>query len=447
MFVSLPYWLWQMLRHGKYKRGLAERLGKVPPRIEATLKASREASFASHPVPVIWVHAVSVGEVIAVSGLVTAMRSRFPAHKVFVTTTTDTGQALARKRFGEENVFYFPMDFAFAIKAYLQSLRPELVVIAETEFWPNFLRLAHKYGARIAIVNARISDRSWPNYRRFRWALRHVLSHVDLFLTQTSEDAARLCSIGAEGDRVQVTGNLKFDAPLPAIPTVVENLRQSLSENQAAPVLVCGSTVEGEDALLLKTFAKVLLEHPRAVMILAPRHPERFDPVAGLLQQMRIQFQRRSLWQGESLAGGVLLIDAMGELAAIYALADVAFVGGSLVPRGGHNIIEPAQHGVPIVVGKHTENFRDIVDLFQKESAVRVVIPSELLPALLDLLSHPDERAALGKRAAEVIRSQAGATQRTLDAIQILLPASAPPIASAQFSAASSSAASSAQLK
>ena len=441
MLLSLPYWLWQMLRHGKYRRGRAERLGKVPPRIEAALKASRGASFASHPAPAIWVHAVSVGEVIAVSGLVTAMRSRFPAHKVFVTTTTDTGQALAWKRFGEENVFYFPMDFAFAIKPYLQSLRPELVVIAETEFWPNFLRLAHKYGARIAIVNARISDRSWPNYRRFRWALRHVLSHVDLFLAQAVEDAARLRSIGAKENRVQVTGNLKFDAPLPALPPVVEKLRQSLSENNAGLVLVCGSTVEGEEALLVKAFEKVLLAHPRAVMVLAPRHPERFEPVAALLQQMRIQFQRRSLWHGESLAGGVLLIDAMGELAAIYALADVAFVGGSLVPRGGHNIIEPAQYGVPIVVGKHTENFRDIVELFQKQSAIRVVTPSALLPTLLELLSHPAERAALGKRAAEVIRSQTGATGRTLDAIQTLLPVSAPQIPPTPF------AASSAQLK
>src|SRR5580700_4602173 len=181
LLVSLPYWLMQGLRHGKYRAGLGERLGRIPPRL-ATQPAR----------PAIWIHAVSVGEVLAVNGLATELTKRFPQHRVVVSTTTDTGQRLARTRFGAENVFYFPLDFAFAIRPYLRVLQPELVVIAETEFWPNFLRLAHAAGARIAIVNARISDRSWPNYRRFRRLLRHVLSNVDIFLTQTPEDAARL---------------------------------------------------------------------------------------------------------------------------------------------------------------------------------------------------------------------------------------------------------------
>jgi 3-deoxy-D-manno-octulosonic-acid transferase len=418
MLLSLPYWLFQMLRHGKYRSGLAERLGRLPARIGAG------DSSTFQPTRVIWFHAVSVGEVIAVSGLVAAMRSRFPGYRVLISTTTDTGQAMARKRFGEENVFYFPMDFAFAIRPYLQTLRPELVVIAETEFWPNFLRLARESGARIAIVNARISDRSWPNYRRFRWALRHVLSRVDLFLTQTAEDAARLRAVGAHEKRVQVTGNLKFDATPPKAPPIVESLRQCLGETAAGPVLVCGSTTEGEESLLLKAFENLLVAHPRALMILAPRHPERFDSVAALLQQMSLRFWRRSLWQGEPLAGSVLLIDVMGELAALYSLADVAFVGGSLVPRGGHNIIEPAQYGVAIVVGNHTENFRDIVGLFQSRDALRIVGPAELPLVLMDLFSHPEERIALGQRAAETVGSQTGATTRTLDAIATLLPSS-----------------------
>ena len=180
MLVSLPYWLYQILRHGKYRTGFVERMGSVPARLMA--------GAGSLTGRVIWVHAVSVGEVAAVSGLVERMRHSFPRHRVLVSTTTDTGQELARKRFGEENVFYFPMDLAFAIRPYLQQLQPELVVLAETEFWPNFLRLAHASGARIAVVNARISDRSWPRYRRFRWALRRMLVHVDLFLAQTPED-------------------------------------------------------------------------------------------------------------------------------------------------------------------------------------------------------------------------------------------------------------------
>ena len=209
MLVSLPYWLYQILRHGKYRRGLTERMGKVPARV--LTKESESPDAGSQPRRIIWIHAVSLGEVLAVSGLVEEMRRAFPRHRVVVSTTTDTGQELARKRFGAGNVFYFPMDFAFAIRPYLQALRPELVVLAETEFWPNFLRLASASGARIAVVNGRISDRSWPRYRRFQWALRRMLAHVNLFLVQTDEDSKRLQSIGADAERVQVTGNLKFD--------------------------------------------------------------------------------------------------------------------------------------------------------------------------------------------------------------------------------------------
>jgi 3-deoxy-D-manno-octulosonic-acid transferase len=412
MVVSLPYWLYQILRHGKYRTGFVERMGRVPARL--TRRAGSQAGR------VIWVHAVSVGEVAAVSGLVEQMRRRFPGYRVLVSTTTDTGQELARKRFGEDNVFYFPMDLGFAIRPYLEALRPELVVLAETEFWPNFLRLAH-VGARIAVVNARISDRSWPRYRRFRWALRRMLAHVDLFLAQTPEDSARLQSIGAEAGRVQVTGNLKFDVSLPASPAIVESLRLSLAAERAGPVLVCGSTVEDEEPPLLKAFENLRVGHPRAVMILAPRHPERFDDVAILLQQLGIPSFRRSQWQGESLAGGVLLVDTIGELAALYALADIAFVGGSLVPRGGHNIIEPAQHGVAIVTGNHTENFRDIVALFQSRDAVRIVGLSELPLTLMHLLANDAERRELGRRALETMRSQMGATQRTMEALRSLI--------------------------
>jgi 3-deoxy-D-manno-octulosonic-acid transferase len=414
MLLSLPYWLYQVLRHGKYRTGFPERLGSVPLRLMAGKPSAGRKR-------VIWVHAVSVGEVLAISGLVQEMKRRFPQHRLVVSTTTDTGQELARKRFGEPNVFYFPMDFAFAIRPYLRALQPELVLLAETEFWPNFLRLAHASGARIAVVNARISDRSWPNYRRFFWALRRMLLHVDLFLAQTQEDGTRLQSIGAEAGRVRVTGNLKFDVSLPTPQPVVETLRRSLTLEGAGPVLVCGSTVEDEEPPLLKAFENVRVGHPRAVMILAPRHRERFDEVAILLQQLGIPFARRSRWQGEALAGGVLLVDSIGELAGLYALADVAFVGGSLVPRGGHNIIEPAQHGVAVVVGNHTENFRDIVSLFQSRDAVRIVGLAELPLVLMHLLENDSERRALGQRAKETVRSQAGATVRTLEELNALL--------------------------
>ena len=330
-------------------------------------------------------------------------------------------QKLARERFGEENVFYFPLDLGFAIRPYLSALRPELIVVAETEFWPNFLRLARQSGSRIAVVNARISDRSWPGYRRFRWILTRVLRQIDLFLAQTEEDARRLRDIGAPAERVQVSGNLKFDVTAPPPPAVVASLRSSFQQTGAGPVIVCGSTVDDEEGLLLRAFENVLASYPRAVMILAPRHPERFAEVTQLLEQMGIRFWRRSLWSGDAIAGGVLLVDTVGELSALYALGDVAFVGGSLVPRGGHNIIEPARHGVAIIVGNHTENFRDMVALFQSQDAVRVVGPAEFPLLLLDLLSNSSERAALGRRAAETLRSQMGATARTVEALERLL--------------------------
>jgi len=419
MLASLPFWLYQILRHGKYRRGLSERMGKVPARVLAAESESHDA--ASQPKRIIWIHAVSLGEVLAVSRLVEEMRRAFPQHRVVVSTTTDTGQELARKRFGAGNVFYFPMDFAFAIRPYLQALRPELVVLAETEFWPNFLRLASASGARIAVVNGRISDRSWPRYRRFQWALRRMLAHVNLFLVQTDEDSKRLQSIGAHAERVQATGNLKFDVVQPSPPPIVESLRHALASESAGPVLVCGSTVDDEEPPLLKAFENLRVAHPRAVMILAPRHPERFDDVAILLQQLGMPARRRSRWAGEPLAGGVLLLDSIGELAALYALADVAFVGGSLVPRGGHNIIEPAQHGVAIVTGNHTENFRDIVALFQSRDAVRIVHLAELPLTLMHLLADDAERGALGRRALETMRSQMGATARTLEGLRSLL--------------------------
>src|SRR5689334_11746082 len=202
MVLAMPFWLWQMLRHGKYRAGFGERWGGVPGRI------LKERSG-----PVIWIHAVSVGEVLAVSGLVEKLQSRLAGHRVVVSATTDTGQKLACQRFGEQNVFYFPLDFAFAIRPYLKVLKPQLVIMAETEFWPNFLRLSHASGARVAVVNARISDRSLPGYRRFKVLLQRVLQHVDLFLTQTEEDQRRLVEIGAAENRAQVSGNLKFDTP------------------------------------------------------------------------------------------------------------------------------------------------------------------------------------------------------------------------------------------
>ena len=411
LVVGLPFWLYQVIRHGKYTRGLGERLGRIPARLLQDKKSQT-----------IWIHAVSVGEVLAISKLVEQLRQEIPSHRVVISTTTDTGQKLARKKFSDENVFYFPLDFAFCVRPYLQALKPDLVILAETEFWPNFLRLSRESGAKVAVVNARISDRSLPGYRRWRRWLSRILQNIDLFLTQTQEDQKRLVAIGASAERVQVSGNLKYDVAPPAPPEIVARLRLSFQPSGAGPIFVAGSTVDDEEeGLVLHAFRNMLNKHPSAVMILAPRHPERFDEVADRVREFGLPVWRRKAWNGEAVKGGVLMLDTIGELSSIYSLADVAFVGGSLVPRGGHNIIEPAQYGVPIIVGNHTENFRDIVGLFQSRDAVKVVGPAEFPLVLMELLVNPTQRAELGKRGKETLHSQMGATQRTVPALKNLL--------------------------
>src|SRR5450631_113825 len=414
LVLTLPYWLVQMMRHGKYRAGLRQRFGAVPAAL-----ADRRGK------PAIWVHAVSVGEVVASSAVVTGLRQKFPSHRVLVSTTTSTGQKLAAQRFGAENVFYFPLDFAFAIRPYLEVLRPELVVVAETEFWPNFLRLAKRSGARIAVINCRISDRSLPGYKRFRlWLprlLEKTLDNVDCFLAQTDEDEKRLIEIGAAETKVTLTGNLKFDVAPPPLPEIVASLREGFSRSGAEPVLVCGSTLEGEEGSLLSAFRHILANHPKAVMILAPRHPERFPEVTELVEKLGFRMWRRSLWSGETLAGGVFLVDSIGELAALYSLATVAFVGGSLVPRGGHNSLEPALYGVPIVTGNHYENFRDVVNFFASRNAVRIVGLAELPLVFMDLIENRDERTTLGRNALAALESQRGATDRTVSALLQLM--------------------------
>src|SRR5712664_615712 len=247
LLVTLPYWLLQMMRHGKYRAGLRQRLGRVPSKLAARPEKRT-----------LWVHAVSVGEVVASSAVIEALQRKFSDHRVVVSTTTDTGQKLAAHRFGAENVFHFPLDFAFAIRPYLAALRPELVVVAETEFWPNFFRLAKRSDARVAVINCRISDRSLPGYKRFSFWLPKVLDNIDLFLPQTDEDRRRLIQIGASESRISVAGNLKFDVAPPTAPAIVASLRQSLSQSGASPALVCGSTLEDEEGPLLSAFRNIL---------------------------------------------------------------------------------------------------------------------------------------------------------------------------------------------
>ncbi len=415
LVLSTPWWLLQMWRHGKYRSGWSERLGRVPDRL---LHQSSDDT--------IWIHAVSVGEVLAMTQIIERLKTELPGWRIVVSTTTDTGQRLARQRFGEDNVFYLPLDLPFAVRPYFQALRPKLLILAESEFWPNLLRWARLSGTAVAVVNARVSDRSLPGYLRFRRLLRPMMQNAALFLAQSDEDARRLVQIGAPSERVQVSGNLKFEVKPPVKSQIVAAFADAIHRRRVGPVIVAGSTLDGEEPTLIESFREVQVQYPDAVLVLAPRHPERFDRVAEIISSLGIPFQRRSRRDGaDSSVPGIFLLDTIGELAGLYEVADIAFIGGSLVPRGGHNVVEAAQFGKAILVGPSTENFRDIIEVFRRADALRVVDANSLTPTVLQLLADSNGCAALGRRALEVMRSQQGATAKTINAMLKLLTPSA----------------------
>jgi 3-deoxy-D-manno-octulosonic-acid transferase len=414
LVASAPWWLWRMATTRKYREGLAARLGQVP------LWLRSQAAER----PVLWLHAVSVGEVLAVSRLVGDLDRALPAVQVLISTTTRTGQALARERFGANRVFYCPLDVPWAVRAYLNALKPRILVLAETEFWPNMLGSCFRRNVPVAVVNARISDRSWPRYRALSLLWQPILSQLRTVLAQSEMDAKRLVAIGIQPERVSVAGNLKFDVRAAQEADATRLLRAAGVDLR---FVVAGSTLDGEEVALLEAWPRLLAADPRLVLVLAPRHPERFDAVASLLENSSSVWVRRSAWQSSQTlaAGQIVLLDTIGELASVYSLATVAFVGGSLVAAGGHNPLEPAQFGVPIVMGPHYANFRAITDDLRAHEAIRIVPKEALTATLLELLGDTAAAALMGERAKQVFNAQAGATARAVHAIQELLSAEA----------------------
>jgi 3-deoxy-D-manno-octulosonic-acid transferase len=409
LVAGLPFWLLRMATRGKYRAGLPERFGRVPARLVCGARQS------------IWIHAVSVGEVIAVLPLAAQLAEEHPEFCVLLSTTTQAGQQVARQRWGAERVFYFPLDFRWIVRRYLRVLKPALIVLAETELWPNFIVEADHARVPIAVVNARISDRSYPRYRRLRRFWRPQLQRIALYCAQSDEDARRLREIGARTDRVRVAGNLKFDVSAARSTALVDRLR---SEVSSARVLVAGSTLDGEEKLLLEMWPELTRSVPGLLMILAPRHPERFAAVAAMLAARGIAYTRRSKWDGEPLlheSGSVFLLDSIGELASVYSLATVAFLGGSALRGGGHNPLEPAQWGVPVVMGESYENFRGIVDALRAADAIRIAPREKLLNQLQALLGDEEGARAMGERARALAQNQAGALQRSVDSLNVLL--------------------------
>ena len=360
---------------------------------------------------------------LAASRLVNELITRAPRYRVLLSTTTRTGQRLARERAGADHTFYFPIDLPWIVNGYLRRLDPVLLVLVETEFWPNLLAACRQASIPVAVVNGRISDRSLPRYLRLRRLWKKILAGLSIVLAQSEEDARRLRAIGAPASRVTFSGNLKFDVRSAEPAPITTALREKLA--RGTRVLVCGSTLEGEEEILLDAFEQLRQDVPDCVMILAPRHPERFGRVAQLLKSRGVQSVRRSNWLKRPVRikpGTVVLLDSIGELASVYSLATVAFVGGSLVPAGGHNPLEPAQFAIPVVMGMHYANFRAIIDTLLYAEALKLATNETLVPILKNLLTDEEAASLLGVRALEVFHHQSGATGRALTALLALLP-------------------------
>ena len=416
LLVSTPYFLYQALAHGKYLEGLRQRLGKLP---------------SLNKQPVIWLHCVSVGETQAARPLVDRLRKDFPDHTLVVSTITRTGQKLAQDVFGRhaESVFYFPFDWRWCVRRALRVINPSVVLLMETELWPNFLRECKARAVPVALVNGRISRQS---YRRYAWIkifLRRVLDSLAIAVMQSETDAQRLQDLGMPAERVRTAGNLKFDAG--AVPTTAEKtaeIRQRFQLASNVPLVLAASTHTPEEKIILESFKQVHASQPVRLMI-APRHPERFAEVASLIQSTGLTWARRTnaAAAGDAEAS-VLLLDTIGELPATYALASIVFVGGSIVDRGGHNVLEPAVQGVPVVTGAHTHNFHAIVDLLNEAGALVQLPPvegeaaaTELTKVFKELLADPARRTELVTRATQLIAANQGAAERTIKLIAPLL--------------------------
>ncbi len=409
--LLLGYLVWRIVVKGKSREGWSHRLGRLP----ASPQGRR----------VIWVHAVSVGEFIAAVPLLQALREAFPNHHLLLTTLTPTGNATARQQMGKlvDAVGYLPIDFPFAVRRAIRRVRPEALILMETELWPNLLMIAHHQGVKIFIANGRLSDRSLPNYRRFGPFFRRVLRCVDAICTQSEEDAKRFCAIGAPPDRVHVAGNTKFDqAAVGAQDVDAEALRKDLGLPPGAPVLVIGSSRAPEEEQLIATAYRKLREHfPNLCIVWAPRHVERAEAVAEVLQQNGFCPWLRTQGTPPEPREQIVL-DTFGELGRVYAVGDVAIIGGSFVPLGGQNLLQPLAHGKPVIHGPYMQNFRDVAEMARQAGVAWTARDeSELVEQVARILQDVRLREEIARRAQQLISAQQGASQRTVELVRMIL--------------------------
>ncbi len=416
--LASPYLAYQAIRYKKYIGSLRQRMGYLP------------VSFNFDGEESIWIHAVSVGEALTVRSLVADLKRRYPNLRIFLSTTTMTGQQVARRNIQDiDEVFYFPFDLAFAVRRTLRLVKPRLFVMMETEIWPNLLKQCQKNGVATVMVNGRISSRSYPRYKFARPFFRRVLADVDRFCMQNEESARRIIDIGAEASRVVVTGSLKFDSIDGPAASIVEGRGQNrvlryFRITSGRPVVVAGSTMPNEEPFVLDAFRRIKSNVTNPLLVIAPRHPERFAEVAQMARdQAFVTVRRTDLPIDSEPRADVVVLDTIGELPQVYQIATAVFVGGSLVDTGGHNILEPAAFGKPVVFGPYVHNFREITDAFLAHgAAIQVSSPRGLEEALLGLLTDPVRRAKLGAAARALVESNRGAKDKSLAIIAQLLP-------------------------
>lgn len=382
------------------------------------------SGFSARP---IWIHAVSVGEVMASIQLIRELKHRFPDRPIVLSTTTATGNATARTHAkAADAIMYFPYDLPSIVKCAVRCIQPALFLALETEIWPNLYRVLYKHGVPMLIVSGRISEKSFPRYRFFRFFFRRVLAMVSHFCMQSSADAERIIEIGAPKNRVSVCGNIKFDLQVPPVSSAEKKtLREQFRLSPEQPVLIAGSTHRGEEEQVLDAFLELRKAIPDLVLLLAPRHPERFNEAAETIAALNLTCVRRTALQnGRQRANEpVVLLDTIGELIRIYSIGTVIFIGGSLVEGiGGHNPLEPALAGKPVIFGPHMSNFKEIArSLIAQNAAFHIDCKAALVEKTLELLRTPDLRTAVGNAAFEVIQNNSGAVNKITDTVQAVL--------------------------
>jgi 3-deoxy-D-manno-octulosonic-acid transferase len=429
ILLSLPWLVWQAVRKGKYREGYAAKFLGLVPRREDGKRC-------------LWLHAVSVGEVNLLAPLLKAIEQERPEWQCVISTTTTAGMALAKKKYPRQTVFYCPLDFTWAVAAAMRRVRPDVLVLAELELWPNLIRATRRHGAKVAVINGRLGEKSFRGYRRIRPLVARVLRQIDVIAAQDETYAERFRALGARTETVHVTGSMKYDgAQTDRANPATKRLAALAGFSDEDIVLLAGSTQEPEEAMALETFRELSVQFPQLRLIIVPRHPDRFESVAKLLDTSGIPWQRRTKLECEAASGSVagnlqiskspnpeipkspnpqipprvLLVDVVGELGAWWGTAQIAFVGGSMGSRGGQNMIEPAAYGAAVSFGPNTWNFRDIVAaILQHDAAVVVNDGREFTQFVRRCLEEPEFAAALGRRAQSFVQSQIGATQRTL---------------------------------